>query len=804
MFRNYLSTAFRSLWKNKGFSAINIFGLTMGVAASLLIILFVRDETSYDTYHKDADNIYRIVKDFINDDGSRIPDATSPAALMPAMLKEVPEVEAITRMRPNWGTNFLIKYNKKVFNEQQLFGVDTSFFDVFTFPFVSGSPDNAFDHLNSVIITESTANKYFGNEDPIGKVITADFLGDLTVTGIVKDVPANSHFHFDFLVPFQKRPGDPSLDNNWDGYNDYTYMKLKPGSNPDLIVNKIQSINDKNVEKSFSDFYIQPLTSIHLNSNLKWELEPNGDQQHVNIFTLIALFVILIASINYINLTTAKASVRAKEIGVRKVVGALRRSLIQQFLIETIVFCTIATLLALGIAQLLIPVVNQLAGKQLQLTAEPVIILYALGGAILLGVLSGLVPALYLSSFKPISVLKGFKLNESGALSFRKILVVVQFTISIVLIVGAIVITNQMEYLSSAKMGMNTGQVVTIANVGFLSQTDQRSFMAELKQLRGVEDVASADGAIPNRFNTTRMSVKGSDQEQQLNFFDVNYDFLNVLGIPVKEGRGFSTRFQSDTLSDGIVGGPLEQNIGSIIVNERALKEFGIASPAVGKQLLFGQNADTSYYVTIVGVTHDFHFTSLRTEIKPFGFFVRENARANVFAKIDPSQVTVTLAQLENIWQKYSTEREFSYSFLDETFAQLYGAEKRFQKVFTILVVLGIVIASLGLLGLATFAAQQRVKEIGIRKVLGASVTNVVQLLSKDFLRLIVIAFAIALPISWFAVNSWLENFAYRIDVQWWVFPLAGIIAILIALFTISFQSIKAARANPVKNLRSE
>ena len=489
MLKNYLLTAFRSMWKNKAFSAINIFGLTMGITASLLILLFVRDETSYDTYHKDAGNIYRIVKDFINDDGSRIPDATTPAALMPAMLKEVPEVEAITRLRPNWGSTYLVKYNNKVFSEQRLYGADSSFFRVFTFPFISGNANTAFSHINSILLTESSAKKYFGNEAPIGKVIKVDQFGDLTVTGVLKDVPHNSHFHFDFLVSFQKQPGDASLDNNWDGYNDYTYMKVKPGTNVQRVVEKIQAINDRNMQRSFSDFYVQPLTGIHLNSNLKWEMEPNGDKQHVNIFTLIALFIILIASINYINLTTAKASVRAKEIGVRKVIGALRQSLVQQFLVETVVVCTVAAFLALLLAYLLMPMVNQLSGKELELTGEPSIILYVFTGAVVLGILSGLVPALYLSSFKPISVLKGFKLNESGALSLRKILVVVQFTISIVLIVGAIVITRQMEYLTSAKLGMNTDQVVALGNVGFLSQTDQRSFVAEVKSVRGIKEV---------------------------------------------------------------------------------------------------------------------------------------------------------------------------------------------------------------------------------------------------------------------------------------------------------------------------
>jgi putative ABC transport system permease protein len=804
MFKNYLVTAFRSLWKNRGFSLINIFGLLMGITASLTILVFIKDERSYDKHHKNASNIFRIVKDFINDDGSRIPDATTPAALMPAMLKEVPEVAAITRLRPNWGGTYLIKYGDRKFSEERLYGVDTGFFDVFTFPFVSGDPKNAFRHANSILLTESMAAKYFGKADPVGKVLDVDAHGQLTVTGVVQDVPPNSHFHFDFLVSFAKQPGDPTLENNWDGYNDYTYVRLMPGTNLAQVEQKIQSINDRNVEKSFSDFYLQPLTGIHLNSHLKWELEPNSDGQHVYVFTIIALFVILIGCINYINLTTARASVRAKEIGVRKVIGALRSSLVQQFLIETVIICLIASILAIALAHVLLPAINELTGKQLQLFSDPMLLWYILAGIVILGLLAGLLPALYLSSFKPIAVLKGLKFNDRGGLSLRKILVVVQFTISIVLIAGAIIVTRQMRYLTNAKLGMNIDQVAVIQNVGTLSNSDSKSFLEELRSVPGAKQVASANGMLPNRFNTTRVSVKGSSEEQQVNFFAVNYDYLDVLDIEIIEGRGFSSTLQSDTLNNGIPGGPLEQVIGSAVVNETALKDLGLKSPVIGKQLLWAQEKDTSYYMTIVGVAKDFHFTSLRTPIKPFVFLTHPNAFDNIVVKLDPSKISSTIPMLEARWKKYSTDRSFSYSFIDENFAQLYGAERRFQKVFTAMVILGIIIASLGLLGLATFAAEQRVKEIGIRKVLGASVMNVVQLLSRDFMKLIIIAFVIALPVAWYAVNLWLEDFAYRIPVSWWVFPVAGLTATTIALLTISFQSIKAARANPVKNLRTE
>lgn len=448
------------------------------------------------------------------------------------------------------------------------------------------------------------------------------------------------------------------------------------------------------------------------------------------------------------------------------------------------------------------PVVNEITGKELSIFEGPGV-LYAVFGSVLLGLLAGIFPALYLSSFKPIAVLKGLKLNESGALGLRKVLVVIQFSISIILIIGAIVISQQMYYLRSAKLGLNVDQVIVISSAVFLSPSDRNAFKNEVKQLPGVKDIAMSNGSLPGRFSTSRMSVKGSSQEQQINFISVDYNFLDLMGIKIKEGRGFSTKFPGDSLNNGYPGGPLEQNIGSIIINETAAKELNLSKP-VGTEILYGTDADTNYYVTVVGVTEDFHFTSLKNEIKPFGFYVNPRAQGTMLVKLSGNNIESTLAQIQNKWKQFPSERALDYSFLDETFAKLYSAESRFQKVFVSMVILGIIIACLGLLGLATFAAQQRVKEIGIRKVLGASIPNIVQLLSKDFLKLVLIAFVIAMPVGWYATNAWLRDFAYRIDVKWWVFLLAGFIAILIAFFTISFQTIKAAVANPVKNLRTE
>ena len=802
MIRNYFKMAWRSLLKQKGFSFINIFGLATGMACSLLIFLFVKDETSYDRFHRDASQIYRVVKDFVNDDGSRLPDATTPPALAPAMQKDIPEVAITTRVFPGWGANFLIKYGDKKISEDKLYRVDSSFFDVFTFPFVHGNAKDAFKEVQSIVLTESSAKRYFGNDNPVGKTLQIDRLGNLMVTGVIKDVPHASHFHFDFLISTRKFGGN--IDADWGFYNFYTYAKLKPNSDITAFTKKVQDVYKRNTTDGANIFYVQPLTGIHLTSNLKWELEPNSDKLYVYVFTIIGIFILLIAGINYVNLATAKASVRAKEIGVRKVTGALRSSLIAQFLVESVITCLLAAVLAVIFAQLLLPVANALTLKHLTVIGNPGVLGYMLVGVLLLGMIAGFFPAIYLSSFKPIAVLKGLKMSEKGTLSLRKTLVVVQFTISIVLIIGALIISQQMRYLQSAKLGLNKEQVIVVKNADAMTAAERNAFQNTMLLVQEVKKVATSDGVVGGQNWTNSLSVKGSQNSQLVNFLNVSYDFPDVLGIEMKEGRSFSSQFPADTLRNGIPGGPLEQTIGSIILNETAVKDLGVTAPAVGKQILWNSDADTMYYVTIVGVAKDFHFASLRNEIKPFAFVNNSKRAANFTIKLSTDNVQSSLAQIENTWKKFLAERDFEYYFLDETYAKLYQSEERFQKVFISLVILGIIIACLGLLGLATFSAQQRVKEIGVRKVLGASVPHVVALLSKDFLELVLIALVLAIPVAWWLMNDWLKDFAYRINIEWWIFLVAAIIAIIIAFVTVSTQAIKAAISNPVKSLRTE
>jgi putative ABC transport system permease protein len=604
------------------------------------------------------------------------------------------------------------------------------------------------------------------------------------------------------LASFRRLPA--TLDANWGGYNDYTYVKSRPGANIPSMVKKIQDLYKRNDNGSGTNiFYVQPVTDIHLTSNLKWELEPNSDKLYVYVFSLIGLFIILIAGINYMNLATAKASIRAKEIGVRKVAGALRTSLIHQFLVESVITCLIACILAIGIAVLLLPVVNNLTGKQLSLLRDPMLFLYLVFAAIVLGAIAGFFPALYLSTFRPIQVLKGFKLKENGALSLRKTLVVVQFTISIVLIIGALVISQQMSYIRSARLGLDPQQVIVVNKGTNISNDRKHAYYNEIRKIPGVKMVAMSGGMVGTLNSTSRLRARNSQNEQLVNFISAGPGFFEVLNIEIKEGRAFSEKFPGDTLTNGTFG-PLDQSIGSIIINETAVRDLGIQPPVVGKQLVWGTDADTTYYVDIVGVAKDFHFTSFRNKIKPYAFISVPRNEGTFSMKLDAANITSTIEKLETTWNRISPDKPFQYNFLDDTFASLYDSERRFQKVFISLVILGIVIACLGLLGLATFAAQQRVKEIGIRKVLGASVAGIAGLLSRDFLKLVVVSFIIAVPIAWYAMNKWLQDFEYRIEMSWWIFPVAGFIAILIALVTISFQAIKAALTNPVNNLRSE
>jgi putative ABC transport system permease protein len=802
MLRNYLKIALRSLRKHRVISFINIFGLAVGIACGLLIFLFIREEASYDRFNLHADRTYRIVKDFVNDDNSRLPDATTPPVLAPAMLREIPEVEQATRFFPGWGRKYLIRYGEKTFTEERVFRVDSNFFDVFTFPFVEGTAVTAFKQLNSIVITQTTARKYFGAEDPMDKVLRTD-IGDMKVTGVLKDLPGAAHFHFDFLVSINKLGGN--VNTQWDWYNFYTYVRLKPHTDIGPVVAKVQALYQKNNTQGKNIFYAQPLTDIHLRSDLKWEIEPNGNALYIYIFSIIGLFVIAIACVNYINLSTAKASLRSKEIGIRKVTGALRGALIRQFLTESLLTVLLSFVLALALARLLLPSINLLIQKNLSLgvLADPVLLGVILAAILLIGLAAGIYPALYLSGIRPVLVLKGQRYTGRPAFDLRKALVTFQFTISVALIAGTVVMVQQIHYAQNAKLGFNKDQVMVIDGAGDFSHADREAMLGELAKTNGVDRAASATGVLGGLNSTTFMNLKGSQNSQLINFIGISYDYLDVLGIHIKEGRNFSAAFPSDTPSSGFAG-QTSRLIGSVILNETAVRDLGIHEPAVGQLIQRGKDNDTIYYVRVIGVVDDFHFASFKRAIKPFAFLLNNNWQDNFTVKVAPAGLDHTIAQIGQEWKRFSPDRPFHYTFLDEAFSNLYQSDQRFNQVVLYLTILAIGIGCMGLFGLTAFMIERRTKEIGVRKVIGASATGIVVLLSRDFVRLVLLAVLIATPIAWFVLHKWLGNFAYRISIQWWVFVLAGGVAVFIALLTVSFQAIGAALANPVKSLRSE
>lgn len=786
MIRNYFKIAFRNMLRHKLYSFINVGGLALSLFCSLLIVYWVRDELSYDKFHHDPDRIYRVVKDFVTGDGNRTPDATTPPALAAALQKDLPEIESVTRIYPNWNQQFLVKQPDAQFYEEGVYRVDSSFFDVFTFPFVIGNKESAFRTPKSVVLTETMARKYFGTENPIGKRLNLRIDGgDFTVTGVLKDVPGNSHFHFDFLIPFRRVDVNPDAD--WSSHTFYTYAKLKPNTNATGFTDKLRLLVRKYQPENKDVFYVQQLTNIHLDSKLKWELGRNSDRSYVRILSFIGLFILIIAGINYVNLATARSTQRAREVGVRKVAGAFRRSLVTQFLGESVVVSVFSGILAIGLAAAVLPFFGEVVGKDFTIwnRAGLLTCLAALGGAMIIGLLAGVFPALFLSSFEPAKVLKSREIPGARFSWLRRGLVTFQFWASVLLMIGTIVVSRQIKFLKTAPLGFDKEQVITLPNVGGLANLD--ALRDELMGLRQVVKLGAASGVFGGSNWTGGMSKKGSDQAVVVNFMFVDNDFLQTLDVRARQGRLFSAGFPADSTA-------------SLLINETAARQLGMDQP-LGAIVDMDQKGD---YRTVVGVVKDFHFTSLHNAIKPFAFVVGRQNLSNLFIKVRGTDMKGSLAAIEQKWNELVPQRPFTYFFLDENFDALHRSDERFQQVVSGLTGLALVIAGLGLFALASFTTERRTKEIGVRKVLGASANGIVLMLLGDFLKLVLTAIVIACPVAWYIMQYWLQNFAYRIDMELWMFALAGLAAMFIALLTVSFQSFKAAWVNPVKSLRSE
>jgi putative ABC transport system permease protein len=817
MIRNYLKVAFRNLLKRKGFSLINIFGLATGMAVCLLIVLFVQSELSYDQHHEKADNIYRVALD------RHYPGRTTSYAIIPqsyagAFKTEFAEVEESVRIYDFAGNNnFLLRIGEKNFEESSVLAADSNFFRVFSSKFLQGDPTSALLQANSVVLNETTAKKYYGSvAAAIGKTFQTDDNDNnvFKITGVIADWPQNSHFNFDLLISttgFQF-----TRDVNFVGFSAYTYLLLKTGTAATAFQAKfsafvkkyvsgdIERRFQKNYEQFIKDgngynYYLQPLKKIHLTSDLEAELAPNGSIRAVYIFSMVAVFILALACVNFINLSTARSVERAREVGIRKTFGSDRRSLIAQFLIESTIISLLALLVAFCLITLLLPLFNQISGKSLTVTwfLQPLTLALIVAFALFVGLVAGLYPAFILSSFKPILVLKGRFKSQKFGLALRNGLVVFQFAISVVLIVCTIIVNNQMEFMMGEKLGFKKDHVIVVEGTGRL-QENTEAFKTELGRIAGVESV-SGTSAMPgqtNFFGITFQEISSQEQVTGRGIF-VDDNFEDVLGLELKEGRFFSKDFSTDSLS--------------LILNEKAVEEFKLKNP-IGARMTSpdgpfnGPNGETFTYI-VVGVVRDFHFQSLHSKITPLIF--SNNSRFDGVAgqmavRIKASEFNKAVSGIENTWKKFINNRPFHYSFLDQTLAQQYHAEQTTQRIFTVFSLLAIFIACIGLLGLAAYTTQQRIKEIGIRKVLGASMQQIITMLSKDFLKLVVIGSLIAFPLAWWGMHKWLEDFAYHVNVSWWVFIVAAALATIVALGTISFQAIKAAMSNPVKSLRTE
>jgi putative ABC transport system permease protein len=793
MIRNYLKLAWRNLVKQNVYSAIIISGLALAYSACILIFLFVREETSYDKQAPDHDRIYRVVKDFVNDDGTTLPDATTPPALAPALQTDVPQINSVVRVFPSWGQKFLLRGNEKSFYEPRIFRADSNVFSFFSIPFIAGDASTALGESNSMVISETIAKKYFGTTQALGKIleISGNRNVPFTITGVIKDLPTNMHFHFDIMIPFWP---DAQIDTNWGFYNFYTYIKLNDGASIAEVEPLVIGVYKKNRPEGSAKYYTQALTDIHLNSKLKWELETNSDRSFITIFITVGIFILLIAAVNYINLSIVQSLNRSKEVGIRKVSGANGGKLVNQFLLESFLVSLIALIVSLAIVESVIPMINNQFGNHLASLYElPAgVILMIVVTVFCIGLLSGLYPSLYLSAFKPIEVLKGVFQPSNRNLWLRKALVVLQFSISIALIAGAIVVFLQVDYLRTKELGFNKEQVLVVENVSDIK--DLNSLKESLRQVPGVVNVGSSNGVLGGQNWTTSMVAKGNEKGSLVNISAIDYEYLPVMGIELIAGRNF---VPGTDVSN-------ERGYSKLILNERAVKDLGIVGDPIGALVTDDAEADTVRYSEVIGVAKDFHFASLKSEIKPYAFLLNESWANNFVVKIDAGRTDEALKNLQAAWDKFTPGRPFDYFFLDEQFRELYKAEENFKVVFSVFTGMAIFIACSGLFAIASYFIRRRTKEIGIRKVLGASVTQVTWLVSSEFLVIVAIANILAWPVAWKFMDNWLNGFAYRIELSFTNFVIAGMMALLIAMITVGVQSIKAAKANPVNSLRNE
>jgi len=795
MLQNFFKIAWRNFWKQKVYSVINVFGLALGLTATIFIFRYVQDELSYDQFHEKGERMYRITESFKNGE-EYTTTAMSPYKIAPLLAEYSPAVESFTRI-DTYVERQILQVGDEKHEEMSITYVDSTFFQNFSFQLLQGDPKTVLTEPYTMVLSEEKAQQIFGAENPIGKTIamTRGYSAEkyqVEVTGVMETMPANSHFHYDFLLSMAT--ADiliPNRIDSWGWTSQYSYIVLKKGHSIAEVEPLLAEIRDEHAPEWFQEwayFGVQPMTDIHLKSQLKDEIEANGSMANVYIFSLVGLFILLIAGINYMNLATARAAGRAKEVGMRKVIGARRKHLIYQFLCESVLVSLLAFAVAIVAAELLLPFFNNLTGKSLDsaLFDQPLQMAAGLGIVSLIGLLAGSYPAFFLSGFQPLKVLKG-TLAKAGTqtLLLRKGLVVFQFAISIALIVGILVINQQWQFLRSKNLGIETEQtlVIPIQSQRLLENYD--NFKQELLTHSGVLHVTATNKTPLSVFtNYATLELNGTERAYTLPYVAIDDDFFATYEAEVIEGRAFTT-FQQDS--------------NRVILNEAAVELLELENP-VGTELTFG----SGFEPTVIGVVKDFNFESLYSEIRPMYFFLSTGNLSFISMRIRPENVEATLAHLNSTWQQFDLDESLTYSFLDEDINSRYQAEALFLKIFTAFGILGILIACLGIFGLASYSATQRSKEVSIRKVLGAGAEQIAILLSKDFLKLVGLAFLVATPIAWFGLQAWLENYVYRIDLSIFTFALAGLMALLIALLSVSYQSIRTALMNPVHALKQE
>jgi len=789
MFINYFKTAWRSITGSKFYSGLNLLGLTLGLAVGLLILLWVNDELNYDSFNKNADNIYR-VNVHLESAGTKFAVQVVQPTVAYYGLHEVPQIKQAVRLT-DCNDYSVFRYQSVSLKDNRAVYTDPSLFRIFDYPFIKGNADNPFPVAESVILTQSAAKRFFGEEDPMGKVLLADNKDNFVVSGVVADFPGNSWMKCDMLFStalvskqYKERGWDSFDESSWGNYGWVTFLELQPGASIKPIEEHLTRINvthQPNLKPVDVGFYtLQPLRDIHLYAE---DGSPSG-MQTVKIFSIVALLILLIASINYVNLSTARAMLRSKEVSVRKIIGASRKQLFFQFIVQTFVFFLIALAFAFAMIALVMPLYNTISGKDMQFDLLSPMVWQVTGVALLFTlVVSSIYPALLLSSFHPVQALKQKLAFGVGNAAFRKVLVVCQFTFSVGLIISTLMIGKQLRYVMEKELGYDKSFVLSMSMNNMQEHYDK--VKADLLSQKSITGVTSGTNTIVNVPGAT-LDVDWDGKNPDGSFFihtaGIDKDFISLFKIQLIEGVDFSGS-QTDSAH--------------FILNETAVRKSGIKDP-IGKRFRLGRVNGT-----IIGVVKDFHFESLRQNIQPFVFYYKP-VSPRLFVKANRSDAPEAIEAVEKIWKQYNEGFPFDYVFMDDTYGKHYQTEQRISKLFTVFTIVAIVISCLGLLGLATYTAQRRVKEIGIRKILGASVGSITFMLSKDFLVLIVVSIGIAVPVSWMLMQRWLQNFAYRTNVQWWIIALAGAAAVLIAFFTISFQSIRAARQNPVNSLKSE